>query len=159
VLPQRCLYRPTGCSVGVEGSAACLHCAHDVLQVTNAAGEAINAGHHEHVALAEEFEDRAQLLPPRRARAAALLNADHLAPSSFQRGSLDGEVLIDGADGRDGNFGAPALTPSGPIGHNGSAKVDWAATGPRTAQKADMSRKPKRPKGAARGCRRADLTR
>src|SRR5262249_25433240 len=60
-------------------------------------GEAINARHHQHVTLAEKVEHCSQLLPPRSARAAALLSADDLAPGCFQRCFLNGKVLIGGA--------------------------------------------------------------
>jgi hypothetical protein len=73
---------------------------HDVLQLADAAGEAINARDHQHVTLAQEVEDSVQFLPPHRAPAAVLLSTDHFTPSGFQRGPLDGQVLIDRADAR-----------------------------------------------------------
>jgi hypothetical protein len=61
-----------------------LHVPHNVLKVADAAGEAIDAGHHQHVALAEEIEHAAQFLAPRGRGAAPLLGADHLAPGRRQ---------------------------------------------------------------------------
>jgi hypothetical protein len=46
----------------------------DILQIADAAGQAVNARDHQHVTLAEEVEDGAQFLPSCRARAAALLS-------------------------------------------------------------------------------------
>jgi hypothetical protein len=51
-----------GCSVALRGGALLLHGAYGVLQVTDAAGEPIDARDHQHVALAQEGEQSAKLL-------------------------------------------------------------------------------------------------
>jgi hypothetical protein len=43
----------------LQGRAASLDRAHDVLKVSNAAREPINAGDHQHVAFTEEVQDNA----------------------------------------------------------------------------------------------------
>jgi hypothetical protein len=46
----------------LEGGAAGADCSNDVLKIADAPGQPVDARHHEHVALAEEFENRAQLV-------------------------------------------------------------------------------------------------
>src|SRR5262249_31094459 len=78
----------------LERSAAGLHLAHDVLEVADAAGEAIDPGHHQDVARPEEIEDDPQLLASLRGCAAPLLCPDCVAAGAAQRGLLNREVLI-----------------------------------------------------------------
>jgi hypothetical protein len=62
-----------GCSVAFRGALG-LHRAHDALQVTDAARQAIDPGDHQPHRLAQEVEHGAQLVAAGRGGAAALLS-------------------------------------------------------------------------------------
>jgi hypothetical protein len=61
----------------------------DVLQVADAAGQAVDAGDHQGVAGAQEVEKAQEFGPAVAARARRLLGADHFAASSSQCTFLD----------------------------------------------------------------------
>jgi len=69
---DRLLGRPQARALGLER-------ADDVLQITDRARQAINTRDHQHVALADEIEHRAELRAALGAGAALLLGADHVA--------------------------------------------------------------------------------
>ncbi len=73
---------------------------HDVLQVLQRAGEAVNAGHDQGVAGLHEVEQHLQLGPSIARAAAGLPGADHAAAGGTQRMLLNGEVLVERADAR-----------------------------------------------------------
>jgi Helix-turn-helix domain of resolvase/Resolvase, N terminal domain len=58
------------------------------LKVTNAAGEAVDQRHHEHVALTQEVEHGAEFLAPLCRGARPLFGADDFAPGGAERGFL-----------------------------------------------------------------------
>jgi hypothetical protein len=62
-----------GCSVAFNAAPRARTNADDVLQVPDAARQAVDPRDHEHVALAEEIEHGPQFLPAVRRGAAALL--------------------------------------------------------------------------------------
>jgi len=67
----------------------------DVLEVLERAGEPVDPGDHERVALAQEVEQNLELRPAVARGAAPLLGPDHLAAGRSERGLLDREVLVD----------------------------------------------------------------
>lgn len=68
----------------------------DDLQITEAAGQPINARDHQRFSWMDEVEDRFQFRPPLQARATLLLGADHAASGRFQGSNLRIKVLFDG---------------------------------------------------------------
>jgi len=80
--------------------APCLYGPDNILQVADAARQAIDAGDHQHVAGPEEVEDDPQLLSTLSGRTAALLGADRFAARGSQGSLLHREILIGGADPR-----------------------------------------------------------
>jgi hypothetical protein len=78
-----------GCSVALNEAPPGPDLANDVLQVCDAAGEAIDAGDHQYVARMEEIENDAQLVSPLRGRAAALLGSDDVTAGRPQGGFLN----------------------------------------------------------------------
>jgi hypothetical protein len=87
----------TGCSVARRPTPF-FQLVHDVLQVLHRAGEPVDARHDQGVAGLPEVEQDLQLGSAVAPRAARLLGAEHLAPRCFEGGTLDAEVLIEGAD-------------------------------------------------------------
>src|SRR5262245_1271829 len=70
----------------------------DVLNVSQAAGQAVDPGHNECVAGPEELHQCLKLGAPAAACTGRLLGADDGTSCGCQRRLLDGEVLIGGAD-------------------------------------------------------------
>jgi hypothetical protein len=68
--------------------------ANDVLKVSDAPGEAVDASDHQDVAGMQEFQHRAQRLAALGRGAAPLLRPDDLTTGRLERRLLDGEVLI-----------------------------------------------------------------
>jgi hypothetical protein len=71
---------------------------HDVLQLLDRAGEAIDVGDDQDVAGVQEVQEGLQLGAPVAARVSRRLGADHRAASRLQGGPLDREVLVEGGD-------------------------------------------------------------
>ncbi len=59
---------------------------------------AVDAGDNQRVAGLHEVEQHLQLGQAATLRPAGLLGADHLAASRFEGGTLNAEVLVEGAD-------------------------------------------------------------
>ena len=77
----------------LEDDAALLQPVHDVLQILDAAREAINPGHDERVTPPQEIEQRRQLSSAGAAGAARLLGSNNVAAGGAQRLLLQGEIL------------------------------------------------------------------
>jgi hypothetical protein len=90
---DRLLARLQGGALGLQG-------ADDILEVADAARQAIDPGDHQHIALAQEVEYGAQLLAAGRGSAAALLRSNDFAAGRLKRRLLDLEILVDGAYAR-----------------------------------------------------------
>ena len=67
---------------------------HDILEVLDAARQAIDPRHDQRVAPPQEIEQRLQLGAAGAAGAARLLGSDHVATGGAQRLLLQGEILI-----------------------------------------------------------------
>jgi hypothetical protein len=85
-----------GCSVAFR-TAPRPDSANDVLKVSDASGEAIDAGDHQNVAGVQEFQHGAECLAALCGGAAPFLGADDLTTGCLERRLLDREVLIRGA--------------------------------------------------------------
>src|SRR5262249_53311984 len=76
----------------LQRCAAGLHLAHDVLQVADAAGEAVDAGHQQDIAGPEKIEHGAQFLSARRGRARDVNSARSVIPEG-PRNTLEARCL------------------------------------------------------------------
>jgi hypothetical protein len=102
-IPQACpetLFR-LRCGVyglfgGFETCTFGLHGSHDVLKVPDTAGQPINAGDHQGVALTEEVQHSLQFGAACRRCAASLFRSDNIAASSLQGCDLDFKILVCG---------------------------------------------------------------
>ena len=79
-----------------EGDAFGAQLVDDVLEVSDRAGEAVDPGDHEGVALVQEVEQELQLGAALAPGTASLLGTDHLAAGGAQLLFLDREVLVEG---------------------------------------------------------------
>lgn len=84
----------------LEGDATLLQRIHDVLQILDAAREAIDPGHDQRVTLPREIEQRRQLGATGAAGAARLLSSNNVAASGAQRLLLQAEVLVAAGNAR-----------------------------------------------------------
>ena len=84
---DRLLSRPQRRAFGLQR-------AYYVLQIGDGAGQAVDPGHHQSVALADEVQKSSQLGAALASGAGNLLRADHLAAGGPKRGLLQAEVLI-----------------------------------------------------------------
>jgi hypothetical protein len=73
-----------GCSVARRLAPSALRARNDVLEVTDRAGEPVDACHDQGVACTDEFEDGGELGSAGRRGAAHLLGPDDLAPGGLK---------------------------------------------------------------------------
>jgi hypothetical protein len=87
-----------GRSVAFQAGAERLHGTYDVLEVAGAAGQAVDPRNDQHIALAQEIENRPELGAAFRGGAACLLLPDDIAAGGLESFNLNSQVLIGGAD-------------------------------------------------------------
>ena len=77
----------------------------DSLQITETAGQPVNACDDQRFSWMDEVKDRLEFGSSLKAGPALLLGADHAAPGHFQGSNLRIEVLFDGRGARISDFG------------------------------------------------------
>jgi hypothetical protein len=68
--------------------------ANDILEITDAPGQAINSGDHQDVTSTKKIQHRLKLGPAGRCGSAALLSANDATPRRLECGYLNFEVLV-----------------------------------------------------------------
>src|SRR5712692_7357965 len=77
-----------------EGDAAFLEQIHNVLEVFNAARQAVHPGDHERIPASEKFEQQRQFGPALTAGGRDFFRTDDLAPRRTERVFLQGAILL-----------------------------------------------------------------